>query len=262
MIRSFLRTAGPLLACLCLAALPLAALAQDVLPGKDLFQSDPTNTGFCFCDHPIPADFFGPGSDPFDQPVNFTGSPLPPDPSCPFDDLSSIDTVLERLGVAELPAIGSSDTVPIEIVALSLVSVAPIVVTYNGGQDPELWNIQMELTPSQPTTGQMLIEKTHASGGLLDIDLIYSPSINFLQGPLSLHWSPAVPLSLTGTDIPWSYESPPANSCRSNICINPGGLTVVGGPEEGAGFGWLAYCPTGPVATDKVNWGEVKSLYR
>jgi hypothetical protein len=148
-----------------LMAMPLAALGQDVLPGMDLFHTEPGSTGFCFCDHPIPAGFFGPGSDPFDQPVHFEGFPPLSTPLCPDNDLSGIDTIVERLGTAVLPNIGASDVIPIEIVELKLLNADPIEVTYDGGQNPEIWDLTVTLAPSAPSLGLMTLTKTHAGGG-------------------------------------------------------------------------------------------------
>ena len=58
-----------------------------------------------------------------------------------------------------------NDTVPIELVDLSLTSVAPITVTYVGGQQPELWDVHVALTPSTQSVGFMtLIEEARNSG--------------------------------------------------------------------------------------------------
>jgi len=242
-----------------LMAMPLIALGQDVLPGMDLFQTDPGNTGFCFCDHPIPAGFFGPGSDPFDQPVHFEGFPPLGTTLCPGNDLSGIDTIVERLGTATLPEIGSSDTIPIEIVELQLRNADPIEVTYNGGQNPEFWDLMVTLTPSAPSLGLMTLTKTHAGGGVADIELMYFPGFNFSLGPLNLHHELPSALEMIATDIPWVYETAPDGSCTSNFCLNPGNLTALS--NTSAGLGWLVYCPSPPVAVEGVHWGQVKSLY-
>ena len=105
--------------------IPGAVTAQEIIPpGFDAFITHET-TCVDFTDSPIPAGFFGPGSDPFGGTVCFGGEPLGPDPSCPAG-WDNADTIIERLGPAEFPFIGASDTVPIEIVALSLQSANPI----------------------------------------------------------------------------------------------------------------------------------------
>ena len=126
------------IAVLCLAAtlLPGDTLsAQDVAPGVDLWVTPPTgNTYMNFTGNPIPADFFGPGSDPFDGVIWLQGDPLN---TSPPELLGPTDTIVKRTESATLPACGASDPIEIELLALSLVSIDPMTVTYNGGQNPE-----------------------------------------------------------------------------------------------------------------------------
>ena len=133
---------------------------------------------------PIPADFFGPGSDPFFDifPVEGSGSNSGFGPSdfefssSLFDSslfslflgsdvsLADTDTVVERQGAANLPIIGSMDTIPIEIVELNLVSTSPITVTFNGGQNPEQWDVEVQLSNPQ-APGTMTLTRTGPSSG-------------------------------------------------------------------------------------------------
>ena len=72
--------------------------------------------------HPIPADFFGPGSDELFGEVNLQGVPL----NTYNGDLGPTDTIVSRpLDTVPLTS-GVPDTIPIEIVALSLVSASPV----------------------------------------------------------------------------------------------------------------------------------------
>jgi hypothetical protein len=204
------------------------ARAQDVQPGFDLYITNQTNTQFDFNPQPIPADYFGPGSDPFDGVIALKGLPLPQNPFCPLpptlcpnDDLTYVDTIVERLDTASLPGVGSSDVIETEIVALSLVSVDPIVVTYNGGLDPELWDVRVCLSETQ-TTGNMLIDKTHANGGTFDSDLAVVPLFTFTRQSDSaervLDGYPSYLDILEAVSVPWEYASPDPLSCRSNFC--------------------------------------------
>ena len=140
---------------------------------------------------PLPPGFFGPGSDPFAGAlVAVTGVPLtapelasclcPPAPQTtvtwvdihgdpvPAGSVHKVsqvpaqapvpDTCIRRLSPATFPGgIGVPEVIPIELVQLSLVSVAPIVVTFSGV--PHQYNVlvtengvqaqgTMELTPS------------------------------------------------------------------------------------------------------------------
>lgn len=108
-----------------------------IQPGIDLFTTPPGGTSYqdLSCT-PIPPGFFDPGSDPFDGTIAFRGEPLS------GGLLGPTDTIVRRHGSASLPGPGSSATVPIEIVALSLVSVSPIVVTYPPPRPPEQWDVR------------------------------------------------------------------------------------------------------------------------
>ncbi len=180
----------------------------------------------------IPADFFGPGSDPFSSviPVDGIGADLgfgPSDfelssvlytalPSTSIfleSDLSLMDTdtVIERQGAANLPTIVSIDTIPIEIVELNLVSTSPITVTFNGGMDPELWDVEVQLSGSQ-TPGTMTITRTGPSSGTFDSSLPVAPVFTFTQ--LSFPFQilqiqpPELNAVLTSTNTPWSLQTP------------------------------------------------------
>jgi hypothetical protein len=121
-----------------------------ISPGSDLFFTPGPRT---FADHfnsseggiPLPADFFGPGSDPFDGHIDLTGAPL-----SATEDLKTTDAIVERLETASVSDCPSSDTIDIEIIALHLVSTSPITVTYNGGMSPELWDVEVCLSQFEP----------------------------------------------------------------------------------------------------------------
>lgn len=135
---------------------------------------------------PIPADFFEPGSDPFDGVVCLRGSPLGP---TAFGDFGFADTLIRRSGDpfdrCDIPPSFPSDpvTVDIEIVALSLVSIEPITVTFNGGQNPELWDVEVSLSPTTtPPPGTLTATKTHCNGGTYVVDsLSVQPLFTFTK---------------------------------------------------------------------------------
>lgn len=169
------------------SATPVAA--DNVLAGIDLWQTvSPTSkTSLSPCT--IPADFFGPGSDPFAGTIQFEGQPL----GGPF---GKADTIVERLRDATLPVCEdpsssgpgtcSSDTVPIEIVALSLKSAAPITVTFNGGMDPEQWNVKACLSDAAQTPGSMIINHDCINGGTFTSSLPVLFKLIFTRGAESL----------------------------------------------------------------------------
>jgi hypothetical protein len=206
----------------------------DVQAGLDLLQTEPALTEFDFAPTPIPADFFGPGSDPFDGIIALAGGPLPTT-LCPNDDLTGIDTIIERLADAQVSLIGSSDPIPIEIIELSLVSSAPITVTFNGGQNPEQWDVEVDLGPGPQPTGQMTIHRTHANGGTFDTQLPVLPRFTFTRlaevRVLDFNLAGLPPIGLQGADDPWEDKLPVPGSCTSNWCPTPGGPLVLTAPN-------------------------------
>jgi len=123
---------------------------------------------------PIPADFFEPGSDPFDGTVEFEGGTLEP----PFPDYH---TLINRITPANVPSpYPSTDMVDTEIVELSLVGTTPITITYNGGMDPQLWEVEVVLSANPAPIGLMQITKNDPAGGIFSDDpLVISPKFIF-----------------------------------------------------------------------------------
>jgi hypothetical protein len=120
----------------------------------------------------IPADFFDPGSDPFTDSICLQGQPLG---STPFGDFGDADTLIRRTAEpfdrCGLPD-GGEVTIDLEIVALSLTGTAPLTVTHNGGQNPEEWTVDVDLSAVQPTPGMLTVTKSHCNGGT------YTSSLN------------------------------------------------------------------------------------
>ncbi|NOS99930.1 MAG: hypothetical protein HOP29_04825 [Phycisphaerales bacterium] len=128
---------------------------------------------------PIPAGFFGPGSDPFIGTVCYQGEPLG---TTPFGEFGMADTLIRRtmdpFDRCALPGLNPVN-VPLEIVALNLVSVQPIIVTYNGGMNPEPWDGRVTLSQIPAPMGQLLAVKTHCNGGTYQSMLPVQPLFRF-----------------------------------------------------------------------------------
>ncbi len=215
------------IAVLCLAAtlsLGDTLSAQDVAPGVDLWVTPPDgNTYMDFAVTSVPADFFGPGSDPFDGVVPLQGEPLN---TSPPDLLGPTDTIVKRTESATLPACGASDPIEIELVALSLVSIDPVTVTYNGGQNPELWDLGICLSSSaSQDPGSMTITKGCDEGGTFTAELLVRPKFTFTR--VGEPWDirvfdfgnegyPSIPLETS--DGHWLYSDP-----GFGIITSPGG---------------------------------------
>ncbi len=192
-------------------SLPALGGTGDVLPGIDLWATPGTGISATdFSDDPIPADFFDPGSDPFTGIVTLGGSPLP---NLGGPSLGPSDTVVNRPVIAELPAMGSQDTVPIEIVALSLVSIQPITVTYNGGFNPESWNVAVCLSATPQAQGTMTIRRDCADGGTFDSSLPVRPKFVFSRtSPAAIRvLDPGLAgeITFTATGGRWVYNPNP-----------------------------------------------------
>lgn len=172
----------------------------DVLPGNDYWITLSAEVTFGAPDYPaIPADFFHPGSEPFEGHVRLSGlADGPP-------ELGDADTVVRRTAPALLPGEGSAMTVPIELVELNLRSTEPILV----GTQP--YDVFVEVSPTQPGLGDMTIVRVDDQGGTFEWHVSVAPVYIFvpvLGGPprtLSTH-----PPLVFGNDAPgaWSYLPP------------------------------------------------------
>ena len=186
-----------------------------VFAGSDLYVTPglaggPTLTSQDLSEQPLPADFFGPGSDPFDGIIYYVGNPLngtglPPD----------TDTIVERLADAELPSVyGTEDTVDTQIVALSLVSSMPITVAFNGGAESAVYDVQVCLSSvaSQPV-GQTTIRHLCPEGGTYDLNLPVVPKLVFAKiagvvGEDVVELDPAPQLDYAVLNGNWSNNDP------------------------------------------------------
>jgi hypothetical protein len=200
--------------------------AGRVFSGVDLFMTPGCGTSWeDFSQTPLPADFFGPGSDPFEGTVVFGGQPLP---TSPPGILEPADTIVRRMTDAMLPTIPSTDVVPIEIVALSLVSVAPITVTYNGGHDPETWNVSVCLSDVPQQAGLMHIQRNCQDGGTFSSTLPVQPKLTFVRSSdfttrmLDMGVMGFPPIVFSANDAKWVYVADPSFS----IVTAPAGVHV------------------------------------
>jgi hypothetical protein len=252
------------------ALFPVAAGAV-INAGFDLFRTDPNTTYQDFSATPIPPSFFDPGSDPFVGTVNFKGVPLGPVPWC-GSPLHLTDTIVRRPLPANVTNVGDIDVIPIEVVALNLVSVQPITVTYNGGMNPEPWILQVYPSPTIPSQGQMQIMKTHPNGGTFDSVLRVYPMLVFTRvsdSAMRVIDGGQVGMfnDFQANGVPWSHTSCTwiCEYCGSSNFI-PGidplcNLVPFSEQAALAAHGVIPPC-TGPVGAQERSWGAVKALYR
>ncbi len=198
-------------------ALPPAVRAQTHPPGTDYWThiGGPPRLDLAdFGSYPIPASFFDPGSDPFTGVVPLLGSITGP---------GNADTSVRRLASANLPPpFPATDTVPIELVQLSLVSSNPITVTYGGG-NPELWNVKFCNPPPAPPGG-MTVTKSNANGGTFSSTLPVQALFTFTR----VNDGAVRNLPVGGTlqiQGPWS-ETPVPNGVGTGPNLFPGDSTL------------------------------------
>jgi hypothetical protein len=227
------------------AASPAVA---DVPPGFDLFETDPEATVFSFREEfTIPPNFFDQGSQPFQGDVNFGGVPLGTFMGRRTGDA---DTVVQRPTSAQLSP-GQSAAIPIELVALSLQSIAPIEVQV--GTTTQLWDVAAGLSQARQSRGGMVLTQQSAEGGTFDSELQVFPRFVFTRltdrmtrvldvGELPLSRESEQKLVLRALQVPWTPECvPPALRV---LALNDG------------------FCPSFTPAGDKVLSVEQAQLAR
>jgi hypothetical protein len=193
---------------LCLGAAPAAS--ADVPPGFDLFETDPSSTVFSFREEfTIPPNFFDQGSAAFQGDVHFGGLPLN---TFQGRDVGDADTVVRRPQPAILaPPFPRESSIPIELVALSLQSVAPIQVQTSSGL--QLWDVFATQSPSTSSQGQMDITQTSERGGTFNSLFQVFPRFTFTRlsdgqtRTIDLGQNPSpqtrVNLILAAQNVPW-----------------------------------------------------------
>ncbi len=135
-------------------------------PGDDCWSTACGGTRADFADNPIPADFFDPGSQPFDGIIELGGA------------TGFADTIVERQGTLLLPPpYPVTETVPVELVQLNLVSCAPITVQPMGSQ----WDVAVDLSTTGPPLGTMTVTKESSSGGTFTAQFYVQPRYTFTR---------------------------------------------------------------------------------
>ncbi len=220
------RALGAVAASLSWVALLTTTRSAPVPAGLDYLETVPSATYVDFSSNPIPADFFDPGSDPFTGRVNFQGVPINPATH------GTTDTIVQRMETAKVNPPRPTDTIPIELVALNLVSVNPITVTYHGGMNPEQWTINVTLPIVQPQSiGSMTIMQTSPKGGTFDSTLPVRPMLTFTRISDSAVRSLTLPdLPFQASSVMWSYKADPSLLTDKRFCAGCDPLTGLATP--------------------------------
>ena len=218
------------------------AMASPIGPGFDFLKAG-LGSEWDFSTNPIPAGFFGLGSDLFNQVT-------PP----------YTVTKVWREKPAEFLDPAVPVTVETEIVAMSLHSVEPIEVTYSTGAPPRLFDVFITLDErSGPSLGEHLLEHNlpdEPDGGwLIDsffdvfFDIQFTPVIG--GAPLHLYRSQRLTLAVppAAPPVPWSHVGPSlydhGDSGRLFLGLDSSARVTPDGPMpqtmvyEGSEFTWV-----------------------
>ena len=86
-------------------------------------------------------------------------------------------------------------------------SVNPITVTYNLGQNPELWDVRLSLQPNQDQRGRMTIMQTSTGSGTYDTLQPARLNITFIRRSDNLTRVLPFAILMGANDVPWSYNA-------------------------------------------------------
>ncbi|MGB2984986.1 MAG: hypothetical protein WBE26_03810 [Phycisphaerae bacterium] len=128
----------------------------------------------------IPGDWFDPGSDAFSGSILLQGVPLGETEWGQFDQEDTLIARPDDPFNACYPPSSTEVTVEIEIIALSLESTEPITITY-GDQNPEDWNVVVDLSEIAPPPSTLTAIKTHSNGGTFTTVLNVQPRFTFTK---------------------------------------------------------------------------------
>ena len=183
-----------------LPVLSLVIAALGILFAGNAQAATIINTGFNLFETFPGSNFFFGAPVPNPQFVDFEGNPVGP-----FDFGSgpvftgNTDTIVERIQPADLGA--GSDTIDIEIVALSLVSVSPVDLGFGAGFE----DIFITLNTSSPTLQSTMTIVDAGEGqphGIFDSTLNFSFDV---VGSVGGFYATLVK-TLTATNQPWQHE--------------------------------------------------------
>jgi len=223
----FVHVIGPPVDCLEGGLQPAARPAGCTPPYKDAWES-PADGQMCHSFDPgdggesIPAGFFDTNSDAFAGSICLQGVSLG-DP-----DFPGADTLIERdadpFGCSAGPFPETASPVAIRVVELSLANDAalPVIVSYNGGQNPEQWDVTVGLSDSNtPPDGTLTATRNHCNGGTYVSELNVWPTFTFTRrsdnAMRELTLMNYVTLSQT-TPAPWVHDAHPDLGVTADVC--------------------------------------------
>lgn len=190
-----------------------AAGAAEIDAGIDCFVTiEGPGSFYDFLEGPIPADYFGPGSDPFDGIISFQGVPLQP------GTYGATDTIVDRPSGSHFGGSPPMAMIPTEIVELSLVSTEPVGVTSNGGTVESFFDVFFTISPTYASEGYLTLQRTDINddgGTILEgtgaVDSFFDVAYEFTFVPVGggtpVVWEDGDFIVLS-YDVPWSHVPP------------------------------------------------------
>jgi len=171
---------------------------------------------------PIPADFFNPGSEPFEGRVYWQAAP-------PTPNLTNGDMNIDRKQAAFIGPKGTMATVDIEIVEMNLVSVDPIVVQV--GTESQLWDVQLTLPVGPQPLGEMTITHSIINGGVFSSTFPVCPEFTFVrigdgETRTLTHCDESPPIQFSVSGAQWRFDLPVPEPVPSNCMYLASGHIV------------------------------------
>jgi hypothetical protein len=174
-----------------------------IAAGSNLYVTPPGTTFADFI-NPLPADFFGPGSQPFASRVVFAGAPL-----AGTGSLHGADTIVERVDSFYFPwCTAGSAPFSMRIVALSLVGSLPI----SFGTSTSTYQLDLTLASAgTQSIGTGSISRDRPNGGALSWSIPVQTRLEFTRtsgtdGSPSVVLDPGPVLTLAASGVHWSFS--------------------------------------------------------
>jgi hypothetical protein len=215
------------------------------------------NAGISFGGAPIQADFFGPGSLPFEGNVPLQGGNIA-DLPCEHPGDGPVSMIFQRpIGVPLLEIPGEVPG-PCDLMQLSLQSIDPITVEFEGGESQQ-FDTAIQLQNASP--GELSINRQHYAGGFaqfanpLDLEIVFTP----VGGGEPLVYPLNIP-DFFGF-APWDFAAPGFQCPECFQGWMPGSAGGDLFPVEFSGgplfVGGLAACEPVPPTPDTIGPGQV-----
>jgi hypothetical protein len=130
----------------------------------------------------------------------------------------------------------------------------PITVTYNQGQNPELWGVRVSLSPNeQQLLGSITIRETNPQGGTYDVRLPVRMVITFTRQSDGTTRTLLKSVLFGDNNVPWSHTAGRVLLTDHQFCpICIEGESRVSTLVAGGGLQWQVQPALGPPITSST----------